>query len=192
MRLRDADLDRQPGPPQSMLPRRAGPAVVSGERHDVRSRLGDADRDNADVRHHRHLHRHPSARVDGLELVNDLREILDRIDVVIVRRRDEIHAGLGVARERHLLGDLARGKMPAFAGLGALADLDLEVVRGVREQRRYAEASARDLLAAVARIAADEVRQLAAFAVHAEEIEAGHGLRVRAVRGLTLRAERHR
>ena len=123
--------------------------------------------------------------------MNDLREILDRIDVVVVRGADEIDSGLCVTGERHFLRDLARRKMSALAWLGALADLDLEVVRGVREQRRDPEASACDLLTAVSGVAADQVRELAALAIHAEEVETGHGLRIRAVRRLALRAERH-
>src|SRR5438093_1231603 len=173
-------------------PRRAGAPVVSREGHDVRAGLRDPDRDDPDVRHDRHFHRDPRARVHRLELVHDLREILDGVDVVVVRRRDEVHARLRVPRERDLRRDLARGEMPALAGLRALADLDLEVVRRVREHRRHAEPPRRDLLPAVVRVAADEVGQLAALAVHAEQVETRHGLGVRAVRGLALRAERHR
>src|SRR5437870_5484425 len=129
MRLRDADLRGKPGAPERVLARRPGAAVVSREGHDVRTGLGDADRDDPDVRHDRHLHRDPGARIHRLELVHDLREILDGVDVVVVRGRDEVHARLRVPRERDLRRDLARGEMPALAGLRALADLDLEVVR---------------------------------------------------------------
>src|SRR4051812_20266190 len=124
--------------------------------------------------------------------MDDLCKILDRVDVVVVRRRDEIDARLRVARQRDLLGDLARRQVASLARLRALADLDLEVVRRVREQRGHAEATGCDLLAAIARVPADEIGQLAALAVDAEEIEPRHGLGVRAVRGLALRSEGHR
>src|SRR5204863_1641840 len=105
---------------------------------------------------------------------------------------DEVDAGPRVARERHLHGHLARGEMAALTWLGPLADLDLEVVARVREERRHAEASGRDLLTAVARVPAEEIGQLAALAVDTEHVHAERGLRVRAVRGLALRAEGHR
>src|SRR5438874_13829117 len=82
--------------------------------------------------------------------------------------------------------------MAALPGFRALPDLYLEIVRRVREQRGNAEAARGDLLTAVMRIAADEIRKLAAFAVNAEKVETGHGFRIRAVRGLALRSERHR
>src|SRR5207248_3465569 len=77
MRLRDADLHREAGATERVLARGAGAAVVARERDDVRASLSDADGDHADVRHDRDLHRNTSARVHGLEFVDDLGEILD-------------------------------------------------------------------------------------------------------------------
>src|SRR5437867_2256466 len=83
VRLRDADLHRKTGAAERVLARGAGAAVVTGERDDVGARLRDADRDDADVGYDRDLDRNARARIHGLELVNDLREVLDRVDVVI-------------------------------------------------------------------------------------------------------------
>src|SRR6185503_6613966 len=190
--LGHADLRRQARAPQRVLTRRAGPAVVSRERDDVRARFRDAARDDPDIRRHGDLHRDARAGIDGLQLVDDLREILDRVDVVIVRRRDQVDTGPRIARERDLHRNLLRREVTALAWLRTLADLDLEVVRRIREHGRDAEPPGRDLLAAVARVLADEVGQLAALAVDAEQIHPRHRLGVRAVRGLSLRAERHR
>src|SRR6185503_17453194 len=192
VRLGHADLRRQACTPQRVLPRRAGPAVISGQRDDVGARFCDATRDDPDIRCHRDLHGDTRARVDGLQLVDDLREILDRVDVVIVRRRDEVDAGPRVARERDLDRHLLRREVTALARLRALADLDLEVVGRIGQHGRDTEPSRRDLLAAVAWVLADQVRQLAALAVDAEQIHPSHRLGVRAVRGLPLRAEGHR
>src|SRR6266566_3999220 len=82
--------------------------------------------------------------------------------------------------------------MTALPGFRALPDLYLEIVRRVREQRGNAEAARGDLLTTVMRIAADEIGQLAAFAVDAEKVETGHRFRIRAVCGLALRSEGHR
>src|SRR5438105_8440999 len=81
--------------------------------------------------------------------------------------------------------------MATLARLRALPDLDLEVVRRVREQRGHAEPAGGDLLAAPLRVLAEQVRKLPALAVDAEDVEAHRGFRVRAVRGLALGAERH-
>ena len=192
MRLRDADLHRQARTAERVLARGAGAPVEARQRDDVGSRLGDADRDDADVRHDRDLDRNARARIHGLELVDDLGEIFDRVDVVVVRRRDEVDARLRVARQRDLLRDLARRQVTALAGLGALPDLDLEIVRRVREQGRHAEPARRDLLTAIARIAADQIGKLPALAVDAEQVDPRHRLGVRAVRRLALRSEGHR
>ena len=204
MRLGDADLAREDGGSQApnldgksgaaerVLARRAGAAVVSRERHDVGARLRDPDRDDADVRHDRDLHGHAGTRVHGLQLVDHLREVLDRVDVVVVRRRDEIDSRDGVARERDLLRDFPGRQVAALPGLRALADLDLEVVRRIREERRHTEAAGGDLLSAIAWIPTDEIGELTALAVDAEQIEPRHRLGIRTVRGLALGSERHR
>ena len=192
MRLGDADLDGKSGAAERVLARRAGAAVVSRERHDVGARLRDPDRDDADVGHDRDLHGHAGTRVHGLQLVDHLREVLDRVDVVVVRRRDEIDSRDGVARERDLLRDFPGRQVAALPGLRALADLDLEVVRRIREERRHTEAAGGDLLSAIAWIPTDEIGELTALAVDAEQIEPRHRLGIRTVRGLALRSERHR
>ena len=67
-------------------------------------------------------------RIDVLQIVDELREILDGVDVVVRRRRDQAHAGDGVAHARDGLVHLVAGKLAAFAGLGALRHLDLQLV----------------------------------------------------------------
>src|SRR5688500_7118000 len=78
VRLRDPDLGGQARPPQGVQPRGAGSAVVAGQRDDVRARLRDTAGDDPDVRGDRDLHRDLRARIDRLQLVHDLREVLDR------------------------------------------------------------------------------------------------------------------
>src|SRR5207302_9783334 len=124
--------------------------------------------------------------------VDDLCEVLGRSAVVTVGGRDQVDARLRVPLELDLLRHLARRQVTALARLRALPNLDLEVVRRVREQCGYAEPAGRDLLPAIAGITADEIGELSALAVDAEQVEARHRLGVCAVRGLPLRAEGHR
>ena len=110
-------------------------------------------RDGADADLGDELHVDARRRVGVLEVVDQLLEVLDRVDVVVRRRADQADArrrvpGLGDPRVHLVAGQLA-----ALAGLGALGHLDLQVV-GVREVlRRDAEAARRDLLDRRARVA---------------------------------------
>jgi molybdopterin-guanine dinucleotide biosynthesis protein A len=58
-----------------------------------------------------------------VQVIDELREVLDRVDVVVRRRRDERHAGLGAAQVGDVGRDLGAGELAALAGLGALRDL---------------------------------------------------------------------
>ena len=88
----------------------------------------------------------PRRWVGVLEIVDQLLQVLDRVDVVVWRRTDEADARRGMAG----LGDprvhLVARQLTAFAGLGPLGHLDLDVV-GVRQVlRRDTESTGRDLL----------------------------------------------
>ncbi len=78
--------------------------------------------------------------------MDQLCEILDRVDVVMRGRRDELDARHCVPEPRDQLGDLMAGKLAALAGLGALDDLDLELLGPHQVFRGDAEACRRNLL----------------------------------------------
>ena len=122
--------------------------------------------------------------------------VLDGIDVVVRRGRDQHHAGGGVAQARDHLGDLEAGQLPAFAGLGALSDLDLDLAALVQVFGRDAEAARGDLLHRRIGIVAVGQRTvagaiLAAFAGDRLGADPVHGDVQRAVRFGTEGAERH-
>ena len=85
-------------------------------------------------------------RVGAAQVVDQLLEILDRVDVVVGRRRDQPDAGGRVADPRDVVVDLVAGQLPALAGLGALGHLDLELVGVDEVVDRHAEAPGGDLL----------------------------------------------
>ncbi len=126
--------------------RSAGAALVAGDRHVVGLALGDAGGDRADADFGDQLHRDVRLRVDVLQIVDELLQVLDRVDVVVRRRRDQADA---LRRMAHLGDhgvDLVAGQLSAFAGLRALRHLDLHHV-GIDEIfRRDAEPARRDLL----------------------------------------------
>ena len=128
LRLGETDFPRRAGMLERGQRRGAGAALVARDRDVVGARLGDAGGDRADADLGDQLHRHARRRVDVLQIVDELRQILDRIDVVMRRRRDQADAGRRVAHPGDVLVDLVAGQLAALAGLGALRHLDLDVV----------------------------------------------------------------
>ena len=119
--------------------RRPRAAIVTGHQHVVGVRLGDPRRDPPHTGFRDELDAYAGTRVDLLQIVDELRQVLDRIDVVVRRWRDQRNARYRVAQTGDQGRDLVRGKLAAFAGLRALRDLDLELVRTHQVVRRDPE-----------------------------------------------------
>ena len=155
--LRQADLPGRAGVLDRGERRSARPAVVTADQHAVRLALGHARRDRADpaLRHQLHADVRPPVRV--LQVVDQLGQVLDRVDVVVRRRRDQPDARRRVAGLGDRLVDLVAGQLPAFARLRALRDLDLQLVRVDQVPAGHAEAPRRHLLdRAALRVAAGQ------------------------------------
>ena len=88
----------------------------------------------------------PGVGVDLLQVVDELGQVLDRVDVVVRRRRDQGDAGRGVAQAGDLDRDLEARQLAALAGLGTLGDLDLQLPGGVEVFGGDAEAARGHLL----------------------------------------------
>jgi hypothetical protein len=131
--------------------RSAGAAVVAGDQHHVGMRLGDARGHRAHAHFGHQLDRDARRGIDVLQVVDQLRQIFDGVDVVVRRRRDQAHAGNGVAHARDDLVHLVAGQLAALAGLGALRHLDLQLVGVDQVIGGDAEAAAGHLLDGAAR-----------------------------------------
>mmetsp|Transcript_9151 Transcript_9151/g.30124 ORF Transcript_9151/g.30124 Transcript_9151/m.30124 type:complete len:751 (-) Transcript_9151:185-2437(-) len=132
-------LDRADG-------RRPSAAVVPGHLDHVRVRLGHPAAHCPDARLAHELDAHLGVGVDHVQVIDQLREILDGVDVVMRRRRDERDARLAAAERSDVRRNLLPRELTAFAGLGALRHLDLELLRVHQKVRRHAETPARNLL----------------------------------------------
>ena len=97
VRLGEAEFPRQAGVRDRGLRRGARAAVVAADQHDVGVRLGDARGDGADADLGHQLDADPRVPVGVLQVVDQLRQVLDRVDVVVRRRRDQADAGRRVA-----------------------------------------------------------------------------------------------
>ena len=128
VRLGEPQLPRRPGVLDRDQRRGPGAAAVAGDGDHVGQGLGHPDGDGAHPRARDQLHRHPGERMEHLEVVDQLGEVLDGVDVVMGRRRDQGDPRLGVAQPGDLDGDLVPGELTALARLRALGDLDLQLL----------------------------------------------------------------
>ena len=172
----------QPSASSAAVPKLYSSAPSSGDRADAS--LGDE------------LDGNGCERVDLLEVVDELREVLDGIDVVVWRGRDQRDPLLGVPEPRDLGGRLVTRKLATFAGLRPLRHFDLELISKDAVLGRNPEASRGDLLDA--RVAVDREttgaisgRVLAALARVALPTQPVHRDRNRLVRLRGDRAVRH-
>ena len=78
-----------------------GATVKAADEDDISMRLGHACSDGAHARFGDELHADAGRRVGVLQVVDELRQVLDGVDVMVRRRGDEAHAWGGVAH----LGD---------------------------------------------------------------------------------------
>ena len=144
--LGEAEFPRQAGVLDGGLGRSARAAVEAGDEDDVRVRLGHARGDGADADFRHELHTDARGAVGVLQVMDEFRKVLDRVDVVVRGRGDEADAGGRVTDLGDRRVDLAAGELTAFAGLGALGHLDLDFLGVGQVAARDAEAAGSDLL----------------------------------------------
>ncbi len=128
--LGDAQLPGQTCVLDGVARGRAGAAVVAGDQDDLRAALGNAGGNGADTGLADELDVDVGVAVGALQVVDELGQVLDGVDVVVGRGRDEADAGGAVAG----LGDprvhLGTGQVAALAGLCTLCQLDLDLIGG--------------------------------------------------------------
>src|SRR5207253_5107364 len=171
-------------------------ARVPADQDDVGLRLGDAGGDRAHAHLGDQLHADARAVVRVLQVVDQLRQVLDRVDVVVRRRGDEPHARRRVTYLGDVLIDLVAGELPALAGPRTLRHLHLQLVACDEVGAGHAEAARGDLLDGAAAEVAVGVprgayRVLAALAGVRLAADPVHGDGEVLVRLAADRAERH-
>jgi hypothetical protein len=144
--LGQADLPRDAGVLERGQRRRAGPAVVARDQHHVGVGLGHPGRHRAHAHLGHQLHVDAGLRVGRLEVVDELGDVLNGVDVVVRRRRDQLDARRRVAGAGDPRVDLEARQLAALPRLGALGDLDLEVVGVDQVLAGHAEAARGHLL----------------------------------------------
>ena len=92
LRLGQAQLPRQARVLDARQRRGARAALVAGDDHAARARLGHAGGDGAHAHLAHQLHADARRGVHRLQVVDELGQVLDGVDVVVRRRRDQRHA----------------------------------------------------------------------------------------------------
>src|SRR5260370_15893850 len=103
--------------------RRAGASVVAADGDDVRARFSDARSNDADSGAGDEFYADARARIDGAQIVNQLREVFDAVNIVMRRRRNQRRAWSGVPDPRHVIADFLRGQLAPLTRFGALRPL---------------------------------------------------------------------
>ena len=102
-------------------------AGMAGDHDVVGIGLGDPGGDGSDTTAGNQLDANGGARIDALEIEDELRKIFNGIYVVVRRRADERNAGLRMAQAGDELSDLMAGELATFTGLGTLSNLDFDL-----------------------------------------------------------------
>src|ERR1700691_6121767 len=173
--------------------RRAGADLEARDGDDVRAGFRDSGGGDSDTRAGDEFHADARGGIDGAQIVNELGQIFDAVNVVVRRRRNQGHAGDGVAYASDEGCDFQGGKLAAFAGFRTLRHFDFEFVGANEIFRGDAEARGGNLFHAVARFGLEAVHigVFAALAGVAASAEAIHGDRKSADGFGAERAERH-
>ena len=132
-------LDGRPG-------RSAGAAIVPGNHHMITLALGHARSDGADTDLADQLDADARMRRHIFEVVNQLRQVFDRVNVVVRRRRNQADARNRVAQATDVVRHLAARQLTAFTGLGTLRHLDLNLIGTAEVLGGHAKSARSDLL----------------------------------------------
>ena len=82
---------------------------------------------------------------DVFQIVNQLRQIFNRINVVMGGRRNQSHTWHAVAQFTDVLGHFATWQLAAFSRLGTLGHLDLDLICRIQILGRYTKSTGCDL-----------------------------------------------
>ena len=112
---------------------------MSADKHHIGIGFGYAARHSAYPGLGDQLHADPRARVDLSEVVDQLRQVLNRIDIVMGRGRNQRDAFHGAADAGNEWSHLVSGQLPPLAGFRALRHLDFQFLGSDQVLGRHAE-----------------------------------------------------
>ena len=132
--------------------RGARAAITARDQNDLGAGFGHASRDGTHTGLTDQLHTDAGVSIGVLQVIDEFRQILDRIDIVMRRWRDQAHPGGRMPGLRDPGIDLISRELSAFARLRTLGHLDLDLFRTDQILTRHAKSSAGHLLDGAAAI----------------------------------------
>ena len=124
----------------------AGPSVITGDQDHLCTCFCHTGCDGAYPCLRYKFDIDPGVPVGVLKIVNQLRQVLNGINIMMGRRRDQSDPGGRISGLRHPRIHFFARKMSAFAGLCALGHLDLDLFRAAQVRARDTEAPGSYLL----------------------------------------------
>mmetsp|Transcript_111573 Transcript_111573/g.315059 ORF Transcript_111573/g.315059 Transcript_111573/m.315059 type:complete len:613 (-) Transcript_111573:2912-4750(-) len=125
---------------------RTGATIATADEDVVRLALCDTRRNDPDADFADELHAHICGRVGVFKVENQLRKVLDRVNIVVWGRRNETHARCRTARLCNVADHLAAGKFSALARLRSLCHFDLQLRSVAQVFHRHPETPGGHLL----------------------------------------------
>ena len=126
MRFGQAHFPRQTGILDRRRRRGTRATIVARDQDHVGFRLRNTSGNRSDSRGRDEFHCYLTAWVDLLQVVDQLREVFDRIDVVVGWGRDQRHTRCRMPQTRDQLSHLHARQLTAFTWFRTLCDLDLQ------------------------------------------------------------------
>ena len=127
-------------------PRRSARAtIVTGDHHMVGLALGHTRCNRAHTNFGHQLDADVAVRGHVLQVVDQLGQVLDGVDVMVRRWRDQTDTGHRMAQLADVIGHFTARQLAAFTGFGTLGHLDLDLVGAGQVFGRHTEAARRDL-----------------------------------------------
>ena len=170
-----AQLPRQAGIVDGVARCSAGTAVKTGNQNHFGAGLGNAGGNGANTGFADQLDVDGSLAVGAFQVIDQLGQVLNGVDIMVRRGRDQAHAGGGVAGLGNPGVNLAAGQLAALAGLCALCHLDLNLTGGNQILAGHAKTGGCHLLDGAVALGAKTVFGFAAFAGVALAADAVHG-----------------
>ena len=107
-----------------------GTAVITGDQDDTCASLGNTGSDCSDTGLRYQLYRDSGLLVGILQIIDQLCQVLNGVDIVVRRRRNQCHTGCGMSCLGNPRIHFLCRKMTALARLCALCHLDLDFLGG--------------------------------------------------------------
>mmetsp|Transcript_21480 Transcript_21480/g.44151 ORF Transcript_21480/g.44151 Transcript_21480/m.44151 type:complete len:370 (-) Transcript_21480:714-1823(-) len=120
--------------------------VATGNLDNIGIGLGNTTSDSSNSDGRDELDRNPGVLVHGVQIMNQLSKILNTVNIMMRRRRNQSDTFLAGTQSGDVFRNLGAWQLTTFTGLGTLCHLNLELLGGDKEFRGDSESTTGDLM----------------------------------------------